>query len=140
MPDTLPACSFTLSWTLPPKVLNPAIAMSAITPTRMMYSTRLAPLVSPVRALRCFFMISPGNVSRESGERRREHVAGPFVRVHERRAGRDDGEHHGEPHGPHQDDVLGLHGSALVAGQLLEDRSQVVHVGLGGHVKQSRGL
>ena len=51
IPPTEPLCSSTFARTLPPNVLKPAIAMSAITPTRMMYSTRFAPRRS-VRRLR----------------------------------------------------------------------------------------
>ena len=41
--ETFDACSWALLLTFLPKILKPARAIRAMTPTRMMYSTRFAP-------------------------------------------------------------------------------------------------
>src|SRR5580693_6632048 len=123
MPPTVVACVLILSLTFCPKILKPARAMSATTPTRMMYSTRFAPRLSLIRSfvasVSLFIVVisftaygrsgstlghPPG--LKNSGERGGDHGAGRLEVAHEPGPHGHEREDHHEPHGSHEDHVF----------------------------------
>src|SRR5262245_34414435 len=135
MPWTLSLCSLTFSFTFWPKILKPASAMSATTPTRMMYSTRLAPrvslrkplLASVILSIVVSFSFSKSCAPRASGNGGRDHGARGLEVFHQARTDRDEGEHQREPHRADEHQVLGRHRSALVAQEPAEEGLHRLH-------------
>src|SRR5262245_25692671 len=125
MPCTLSLCSLTLSLTFCPKILKPARAISATTPTRMMYSTRFAPRRSRSRLffarVSLSFGLSITGLLRGSGRSREggsDRGAGRLEVLHQAGPHRHEGEHQPEAHGADEHEVLGRHRAARVAREL----------------------
>src|SRR5262245_1417408 len=109
LPTEVP-CSVIFASTFWPKILKPAIAISATTPTRMMYSTMLAPRVSFQRfffAMRFSFdFMGCSFLYRLSGEWGGDHATDGLIIRDQRGADRNECGHDHQSNSTNEDDVF----------------------------------